>query len=308
LIDPEVRLFSPAAAAALAALLNRIFSPRVGALVAWKYLENPALPEPLIAVAEAGAGALVGCYPLIGRRFLVDQREQLAVFGADLAVLPEHRTGGALHRRLCEAVERAALERGVAFAYGFPNSDAYRVSKRWFGLKDWALLECWSKRLRAWPRRSRGAGADASAIAVPEWERIESRVESAGLRCRSILSWRFGAAHYRLRLGGEPARGEYLVVRMPQPDDPEAVVVDFGAAAGRASLARLLREEIAGQSRGSARRLTMACLPGSAMAGAAADAGLLRVPQRDRPVTVKPLAGSHPAVPSHLTLADADDP
>ncbi|HEX9637348.1 MAG TPA: GNAT family N-acetyltransferase [Acidobacteriota bacterium] len=306
--DPEVRLFTPSDAAALAELLGRIFSPRVGALASWKYFENPALPAPLVAVAEAAGRELVGCYPLIGRRFLVDQREQLAVLGADLAVLPEHRTGGALHRRLCETVERAALARGVAFAYGFPNLDAYRVSKRWFGLQDWATLECWSRRLRAWPRRSRGASADASAIAVPQWERIESRVESAGLRCRSFLSWRFGAARYRLRLGGDPARGEYLVVRMPQPDDPEAIVVDYGAAAGRASLARLLREEIAGQRVGSARRLTIACLPGSAMAGAAADAGLLRVPQRDRPVTVKPLAGSHPAVPSHLTLADADDP
>lgn len=309
-----VRAFRTADAAALGVLLGRVFSPRVGSLVRWKYLENPALPEPLIAVAEAPGGELVGCYPLVGREFHFEGRTHLAVFGADLAVLPEYRTGGDLHHRLCELVESAARARGAAFAYGFPNPDAYRVSKRWFGLLDWTTLETWSLKLGRWPQLrfwSSAPAGRASSAPPDSWEALQSTVEGAGIRSRAFFAWRFAdPGKYRLRLGADPEGGEYLVVRdaIPQEGDPEAVVVDFGPGGSEPGLAALLVAEIAGQKRARVRSLMIACLPDSTMARAARRTGFRRRPERDRKVTVKALAGGFPPVPSHLTLADADDP
>lgn len=304
----------PADAAGLSELLSRVFSPAVGALVRWKYLENPALSDPLIAVAQIPSGELVGCYPLLGRRFWHGGREVLAVLGADLAVLPDYRTGGELHRRLCDAAQGAALERGAAFAYGFPNHDAYRLSKRWFGLRDWTTLEAWTLRLRRWP----GLGFSKVAPLAPAgrvtpkgaWAGLESFQAGAGVRSREFFEWRFADPEkYRLRRGADPRAGEYLVVcRNRKSASREAVVVDFGPAASATRLEQLLEAEIEHQKKAAAQRLVLSCLPDSAMARAVRRCGFRRGPERDRKVTVKALAESFPAVPSHLTLADADDP
>jgi hypothetical protein len=257
-----------------------------------------------MAVA-AEAGELVGCYPLLGRMFLLERGPTLAVFGADLAVRPEHRTAGTLHRRLSELAESMARRRDAAFAYGFPNPDALRVSKRFFGLRDWVTLECWSFRARAWrgpATQDAVPAAETTASLRPGIWPTATALAGAGLRDPAFLSWRFGErTRYRLRRGDGEA---YLVV---YDGADESIVCDYAPALDAGTLRILLEEELRMRLPGR-RRLIVHATPESAMAEACRAAGFRRAPQRDKPVTVKPLEGQAPSRPAHLTLADGDDP
>jgi hypothetical protein len=85
-------------------------------------------------------------------------------------------------------------------------------------------------------------------------------------------------------------------------------VVDYGPTGPRAEPQTLLEAEIAGGRARGVERLWLWCLPDSSMARAAPRLGFRRAPERDKPVTVDGLGGPRPAPPTHLTIADADDP
>jgi len=307
-----VRAWQPGDLPRLERLLAEVFWADVASRARWKYLENPALPEPLVAVAEAGDGRLVACYPFVGRRFVLPGGPRLAVLGADLAVLPEYRVGGELHGQLGLLAGELARRVGAVFAYGFPNRDAYRVAKRLLGVKDWSVLEAWLLPLgspgsallrRGWsrlgsPRRDGFAGAPAGIPAA----------DGEGLRDARFLRWRFGdARRYRFRLGSVSS-GAYLVVAAAGRLGRDLLVVDFGPSAAEAELEALLRAEIAdGRPRG-VERLWVWCLPRSAMARAVERLHFRRAHERDMPVTADRLLEEPPARPAHLTIADADDP
>jgi hypothetical protein len=296
----------------LEALLAEMFSPAVARRARWKYLESPALAAPLLALAEAADGRLVGCYPFIGRDFVIGGRRRLAALAADIAVRPEYRTGGEVYGSLAVLAGELAREAGVAFAYGFPNRAAHRVARRLLAVADWAALEAWTLRLRsaasalirramAWSPRAGATGARVAFPATPG----EAAVEGAGVRDAAFLEWRFGdASRYRVRT--DP--GAYLVVARAGRLDRDALVVDFAPPEAEAELETLLRAEVAsGRARGT-ERLWVWCLPGSAMARTAARCGFQRAPERDKPATVDGLGQPLPPPPAHLTIADADDP
>lgn len=291
-------------------LLGEVFSPRVASRAGWKFFEPPVRPAPLGAVAETSGGELVACYLFVPREFVLGGARRLAVLAADLAVRAAYRTGGFLHRQVGELAEAEARRAGAAFAYGFPTREALPVARRWFGAREWAVLEAWNCRLRppvsALVRRAwmRLAAAPVGADAVPP-AGLPPR-EAEGSRDGAFLAWRFGDRRcYRFRVGRGPELA-YLALA-PAAVSRDLLVVDFAPAA-EAALEALLRAELAAGRRRGVERLWVFCLPGSPMAHAAARLGFARVPERDKPVTVKPLQGEPPAVPAHLTIADADDP
>jgi predicted N-acetyltransferase YhbS len=306
---PTIRPARAADLPGLERLLREVFSPAVAARARWKYLDNPALPAPLVAVAEVGAGRLVGCYPFVGRRFAGPAGPRLAVLAADVAVLPAHR-GGRLYADLAILAADLARAAGAAFAYGFPNPDAHRVARRLLRVRDWAMLEAWTRTLQgpgpALARRVLAGLASGPAPGAPEYPAALPPVPGAGLRDPGFLRWRFGdRRRYRARVAG-PC---YLVVARAGRFGRDRLVVDFAPHDDQAALGRLLADAMADARAGGAERLWVWCLPGSAMSRAAAALGLRRAPDRDKPATADPLGAAEPPPrPAHLTVADADDP
>jgi len=304
-----VRAWQPGDLPRLERLLAEVFWADVASRARWKYLENPALPEPLVAVAEAGDGRLVACYPFVGRTFVRPGGPRLAVLAADIAVRPEYRVGGQLYGELGVLAGELARRAGAAFAYGFPTRDVYRVARRFFGVRDWPALEAWGLRLgsagSALFRRAL-AGLDPTARRLPRAGPVEiPPAVEAGSRDAPFLRWRFGdTRRYHFRVG--PAA--YLALAQNGRLGRDCLVVDFGPRDTEADLAALLAAEAAdGRARGVG-RLWVFCLPGSAMARAAERLSFQRTPERDKLVTVDPLLEEPPAWPAHLTIADADDP
>ena len=302
-----VRAFRPDDLPALQRLLTEVFSPAVAARAHWKYLENPALARPVVAVATQPDGELAGCYPFVGREFAASRGTILAGLAADIAVRPAHR-GGHLYYDLSVLAGDLAREARMAFAYGFPNPETIRVARRVLKVRDWAVLEAWGRPLqspgvalvrralgRLSPGERDGPGRPPSTASPP----------GAGVRDARFLAWRFGdQRRYRWRAEA----GAYLILARGDRLGRDRLVVDFGPAGAEAELAALLGDEVS-QARGrGVERLWIFCLPGSAMARVAASLQFTRTPGRDKPATVDPLGGTPPLPPPHLTIADADDP
>ncbi len=126
--DPEleIRDYEEGDEQAIIGLFERVFGKTMGATEsarhwAWEYARNPEGPC-TIKLAWAGE-QLIGHYVAIPRKFWFCDRECIASVAIDGMTHPDFG-GRGVFSRTGQAAHDAAIERGFAFIYGFPNGNS----------------------------------------------------------------------------------------------------------------------------------------------------------------------------------------
>lgn len=117
----------------------------------WKFDQNPASKEKVIAVAEDSNGKIIGVYAAMPMRFRFGDRTVLATQPVDNCITADYRGGGRVQVALYREYVRRMREIGAGFGFGFPNEIAYPVGKRLLKYIDLTTLTLLDRRLSLRP-------------------------------------------------------------------------------------------------------------------------------------------------------------
>jgi len=203
----------------------------------WKYFENPAGPA-CVAVALVGRD-IVGSLAFLPFRTRVHAREVVSAQQVDVAIKPEYRRGG-VYFRLAQALITEAVERGIAFGFGFATDETLALSVQFLGFTPVGTVRRLVKVLNYWhyagamfgprvaralrrigtPNRGRDRrAAGRRALGVEPIDRFDERFDSLAanvtqgrimlVRDAAYLNWRYvdcptvAYARYAARTGDD---------------------------------------------------------------------------------------------------------
>jgi hypothetical protein len=245
--DPgvTVREMRPGDEAGILDLFRRVFAvDRTPAHWRWKFLDNPAGREVVVAVDRDGR--IAGQFASLPARGRVDGRE------APISQLLDHMVDPALRRHgVYAAMARSFHERFVAPAprgswYGFNLEEIHRIQRDLYGMRPLSPVEAWTRPVGPVPVRPAGAGARlADALVGVErvrrcpagtdalWERARGRYRVAIDRDARHLDWRYANCpdvEYALLAARHRATGRLLgllVVRDGWAHESLVAIVDW---------------------------------------------------------------------------------
>lgn len=225
-------------------LFRRVFAvDRTPAHWRWKFLDNPAGREVVVAVDRAGR--IVGQFASLPARGRIDGRP------AAISQLLDHMVDPALRRHgVYAAMARAFHERFVATSpggawYGFNLEEIHRIQRDLYDMQPLAPVEEWSRPVGAAEAPLGAAARLADALVRVEdvrrspdgtdalWESARSHYATAITRDARYLDWRYADCpdvEYVLLAARHRATGRLLallVVRPGWPHEAVAAIVDW---------------------------------------------------------------------------------
>jgi len=257
----------------------------------WKFLDNPAGREILVAVDRDGR--------IAGQFASLPNRGWLAGSECRFSQLLDHMVDPALHRRgVYAALARAFHERFVArdpraIYFGFNLDEIHQIEKRLYGME---LLHGVCALERATGAGADGAAAGGRLVRVervarftsaidPLWERCRGSHDAAIVRDARYLDWRYADCPdvgyvlvvARRRWSRRPLG--LAVVRLGWPHEPIAALVDWLVAPGEPAAWRALVHAAVAAARAAGLGVVRAWVaPGSPDEDALAEVGFARVP------------------------------
>lgn len=217
--DPvEIRAYRPGDEHGILSSYNQVFPTADGSIKPrgldhwrWKFEANPSgLIQ--ITVAEHKEHGIVGSYPVLPLRMILEGERRICAQAVDLVVLPQFRRHGerpGLFVTLGKKNQELWGGSGkTEFHYGWAVP-AWRIGQKYLGyenIRDWNFLfrEASAGGIDARPlpphlevREVPRYGADVDLL----WQRLEPTFRCATVRDAAYLNWRYADAHdFRYRL------------------------------------------------------------------------------------------------------------
>lgn len=212
-------------------LFGTVF-PRQMELLEWRW-KYPSNPDGWLSVVAEVDGQIAGHYGGSGARILIGGIESTVFSLCDLSTDPALRGIGGAHQMflaMAEAWNGLLLERGVAFAFGFPGPAAYGAGANRVGYRSHYPVRELRFELRADLPNASSTAEFSGASFDRLWKAARPLLEeSAFLRDSGRVEWRFRARPDRSyqTLFVEDRAGEALAWAVLSLRGREALVMDF---------------------------------------------------------------------------------
>lgn len=246
-----IRRYRPGDEEGILALFQQVFGrERSLAHWRWKFEENPAGQQIMLAVTETGE--IVGHYAGIPVRVTVDGKPFIFSQPVDTMISPSHRRGlkkpGLFPNLTLKFAEEYGGRDRAAVTFGFPTDEHSRLGQRLMGYVALPPVVKLVKRIGSGPHRTpwqqmvdllhrvRVQVREVDRFDAPVdrlWARCERELRVATVRDARYLNWRYADCpdvHYRLLQAQEALTGRVCglaVLRLGWMGQPAALLVDW---------------------------------------------------------------------------------